>query len=126
VAVLPAVRAALFDRQRDYRTAPGLVAEGRDMGSVIFPDAALKVFLTASVEARAERRHKQLIEKGLAASMQDLLQDLRERDARDASRPVAPLQQLPDAALLDTSSMDVGEAVAFVLGLARERGLSAG
>jgi 3-phosphoshikimate 1-carboxyvinyltransferase len=126
VAALPTVRAALFDRQRDYRVAPGLVAEGRDMGSVIFPDAALKVFLTASVEARAERRHKQLIEKGLAASMQDLLQDLRERDARDASRSVAPLQQLPDAALLDTSSMDVEEAVAFVLGLARERGLSAG
>ncbi|NLF54150.1 MAG: bifunctional 3-phosphoshikimate 1-carboxyvinyltransferase/cytidylate kinase [Thauera phenolivorans] len=123
VAVLPAVRAALFDRQRDYRAAPGLVAEGRDMGSVIFPDSALKIFLTASAEARAERRYKQLIEKGLAASMIDLLQDLRERDARDAARTVAPLQQLPDAVLLDTTSMGVAQAVAFVLDLARERGL---
>jgi len=126
VAVLPAVRAALFDRQRDYRVAPGLVAEGRDMGSVIFPDSALKIFLTASAEARAERRYKQLIEKGLAASMTDLLQDLRDRDARDAARTVAPLQQLPDAVLLDTTSMGVAQAVAFVLDLARERGLETG
>ena len=123
VAVLPAVRAALLDRQRDYRVPPGLVAEGRDMGSVIFPDSALKVFLTASAEARAERRYKQLIEKELAASMIDLLQDLRERDARDAARAVAPLQQLPDAVLLDTTSMGVAQAVAFVLDLARQRGL---
>ncbi len=93
------------------------------MGSVIFPDSALKVFLTASAEARAERRYKQLIEKELAASMIDLLQDLRERDARDAARAVAPLQQLPDAVLLDTTSMGVAQAVAFVLDLARQRGL---
>ncbi len=126
VAVLPAVRDALFDRQRDYRVGPGLVAEGRDMGSVIFPDAPVKIFLTASVEARADRRHKQLMEKGLPANMQSLLQDLRERDARDAARTVAPLQKLPDAALLDTTSMDVGAAVAFVLDLVRGRGLAAG
>lgn len=126
VAVLAAVRDALFDRQRDYRMGPGLVAEGRDMGSVIFPDAQVKVFLTASAEARAERRHKQLIEKGLAANIQSLLQDLRDRDARDAARAVAPLQRLPDAALLDTTDMDVDAAVAFVLDLVRARGLGAG
>ncbi|MBS0545966.1 MAG: bifunctional 3-phosphoshikimate 1-carboxyvinyltransferase/cytidylate kinase [Proteobacteria bacterium] len=126
VAVLPAVREALFDRQRDYRAGPGLVAEGRDMGSVIFPDAPVKIFLTASVEARAERRHKQLMEKGLPANMESLLQDLRERDARDAARTVAPLQKLPDAALLDTTSMDVDAAVAFVLDLVRGRGRAAG
>ncbi|MDI3515360.1 MAG: 3-phosphoshikimate 1-carboxyvinyltransferase [Rhodocyclaceae bacterium] len=117
VAVLPAVRAALFDRQRDYRVAPGLVAEGRDMGSVIFPDAGIKVFLTASAEARAERRYKQLMEKGLPANMQSLLKDLRERDARDAARLVAPLTKLPDAVLLDTTQRNVEQAVAFVLDL---------
>ena len=117
VAALGAVRTALFDRQRDYRMAPGLVAEGRDMGSVIFPDAGIKVFLTASAESRAERRYKQLIEKGLAANMQSLLKDLRERDARDAARTVAPLKKLPDAVLLDTTERNVEEAVAFVLDL---------
>ncbi len=115
VAVLPAVRAALLDRQHDYRRAPGLVAEGRDMGSVVFPDAEHKFFLTASAEARADRRYKQLKEKGLAANMESLLEDLRDRDARDAARPVAPLKQLPDATLLDTTEMGVGEAVSFVL-----------
>ena len=117
VAVLAAVRSALFDRQRDYRVAPGLVAEGRDMGSVIFPDAGMKVFLTASAESRAERRYKQLIEKGLAANMRSLLKDLRERDARDAARTVAPLMKLPDAVLLDTTERNVDQAVAFVLDL---------
>jgi 3-phosphoshikimate 1-carboxyvinyltransferase len=117
VAVLAAVRSALFDRQRDYRVAPGLVAEGRDMGSVIFPDAGIKVFLTASAESRAERRYKQLIEKGLAANMRSLLKDLRERDARDAARTVAPLMKLPDAVLLDTTERNVDQAVVFVLDL---------
>ncbi|MDX5411106.1 MAG: bifunctional 3-phosphoshikimate 1-carboxyvinyltransferase/cytidylate kinase [Thauera sp.] len=117
VAALAAVRAALFDRQRDYRAAPGLIAEGRDMGSVIFPDAGTKVFLTASAEARAGRRYKQLMEKGLPANMESLLKDLQERDARDAARPVAPLVKLPDAALLDTTERNVDEAVAFVLDL---------
>ncbi|MBR0566189.1 bifunctional 3-phosphoshikimate 1-carboxyvinyltransferase/cytidylate kinase [Azoarcus sp. L1K30] len=126
VAVLPAVRAALFGRQRDFRKGPGLVAEGRDMGSAIFPDAEVKVFLTASAEARAERRYKQLIEKGLPAKLESLMQDLRERDARDAARAVAPLQQQPDAVLLDTTSMDVDAAVAFVLDLVRGRGLAPG
>lgn len=126
VAVLPAVRSALFGRQRDFRKGPGLVAEGRDMGSTIFPDAQIKVFLTASAEARAQRRYKQLIEKGLPAKLESLMQDLRERDARDAARSVAPLQQQPDAVLLDTTSMDVDAAVAFVLDLVRDRGLAAG
>jgi 3-phosphoshikimate 1-carboxyvinyltransferase len=126
VAVLPAVRDALFGRQRDFRQGPGLVAEGRDMGSTIFPDAQVKVFLTASAEARAARRYKQLIEKGLPAKLESLMQDLRERDARDAARSVAPLQQQPDAALLDTTSMDVDAAVAFVLDLVRGRGLAPG
>jgi cytidylate kinase len=120
-AAIPAVREALLDRQRAFREAPGLIAEGRDMGSVVFPDAALKVFLTASAEARAERRHKQLINKGIPANIQTLLRDLQERDARDAERPVAPLRQLPDARLLDTTRMTVEEAVARVLGWYRER-----
>ncbi|KON80824.1 bifunctional 3-phosphoshikimate 1-carboxyvinyltransferase/cytidylate kinase [Azoarcus sp. PA01] len=115
VAALPAVRAALLDRQRDYRRAPGLVAEGRDMGSVVFPDATLKIFLTATVEARAQRRYKQLMEKGMGASMESLLKDLHERDARDAARTVAPLKKLPDAVLLDTTEIDVEQAVGFVL-----------
>lgn len=118
VAVLPAVREALFWRQRGYRRGPGLVAEGRDIGSVIFPDAPVKVFLTASVEARAERRYKQLIDKGMTAKMLDLLSDLRERDARDSQRAVAPLRRNEDAALLDTSEMTVQQAVDFVIQLA--------
>jgi len=126
VAVLPAVRDALLGRQRDYRARPGLVADGRDMGSVVFPDAGLKIFLTASAEARAQRRHKQLMEKGLPANIQSLLDDLRERDARDAARAVAPLMKLPDAALLDTTELDIESAVAFVVDLVRDRGLAAG
>src|SRR5690606_14650738 len=105
VAALPAVRTALLARQRRFRQPPGLVADGRDMGSVVFTDADLKIFLTAGVEIRAERRYKQLMDKGIAASIHDLSRDLRERDARDAARPVAPLRQMPDARLLDTSEM---------------------
>ncbi len=119
VAALPAVRAALLQRQRDFRQAPGLVAEGRDMASVVFPDAPLKVFLTASAEARAERRYKQLIEKGLPANMAALLQDLRERDARDSARSVAPLKKCEEAELLDTTDMDVDSAVAAILAWAK-------
>jgi 3-phosphoshikimate 1-carboxyvinyltransferase len=119
VAAIPAVRAALLERQRRFRQAPGLVADGRDMGSVVFPDAALKVFLTASAEARAARRHKQLMEKGISVSIDTLLRDLRERDARDAERAVAPLRATPDAKLLDTTSLTVDEAVERVAGWAR-------
>lgn len=115
VAVYGGVRSALLDRQRAFRQAPGLVADGRDMGSVVFPDAQLKVFLTASVEVRAERRYKQLIGKGLSANLESLSQDLRERDERDSRRAHAPLVQLPDAIALDTSSMSVDAAVRFVL-----------
>jgi 3-phosphoshikimate 1-carboxyvinyltransferase len=121
VAALPAVRAALLERQRDYRQLPGLVADGRDMGSVVFRQAAVKVFLTASAAARAERRYKQLMEKGMPANMPTLLQDLQERDARDAARSVAPLKQCADAALVDTTPMGIDEAVAAVLDLVRRR-----
>jgi 3-phosphoshikimate 1-carboxyvinyltransferase len=115
VAALPAVRAALLFRQRVFRRAPGLVSDGRDMATVVFPDATTKVFLTASVEVRAERRHKQLIEKGITANILPLLQDLRERDERDSQRSVAPLQQSPDAELLDTTSLSIEKAVAQVM-----------
>jgi len=123
VAALPAVRTALLARQRRFRQPPGLVADGRDMGSVVFTDADLKIFLTAGVEIRAERRYKQLMDKGIAASIHDLSRDLRERDARDAARPVAPLRQMPDARLLDTSEMSVDEAVEQVLAWCRELNL---
>ncbi|MBI4741655.1 MAG: bifunctional 3-phosphoshikimate 1-carboxyvinyltransferase/cytidylate kinase [Betaproteobacteria bacterium] len=120
VAALPAVRAALLFRQRAFRRAPGLVADGRDMASVVFPDAATKVFLTASVKIRAERRYKQLIEKGIAASIAPLLLDLRERDERDSRRCVAPLQQSEGAELLDTTDLSIETAVARVLGWAKK------
>ena len=116
VAAMPTVRQALLSRQRTFRRAPGLVAEGRDMGSVVFPDAALKVFLTASPEARAERRYKQLKDKGIAATLAALLRDLRERDARDATRSAAPLKQSPGARSLDTTSMSAEQAAALVAG----------
>lgn len=115
VAALPAVRNALLERQRAFRQPPGLVADGRDMGSVVFPDAKLKIFLTASAAVRAERRHKQLKEKGIVATLDALLRDLNERDARDQARNVAPLQQGPDARLLDTTSLSIAEAVEQVL-----------
>jgi cytidylate kinase len=115
IATLPSVRQALVNLQHGFRRPPGLVADGRDMGTVIFPDAPLKVFLTASVEARAERRYKQLIEKGFPANMDDLLQDLRERDARDTQRAVAPLKPAEGAHLLDTSHMGIEPAVKQVL-----------
>ncbi len=120
VAALPAVREALLFRQRLFRRAPGLVGDGRDMGSVVFPDARTKVFLTASVEIRAERRYKQLIGKGIEATISPILQDLRERDERDSQRSVAPLRQSDDAELLDTSALTIEEAVAKVLGWAEK------
>jgi len=119
IAAFPAVRASLLDRQRAYQRFPGLVADGRDMGSVVFPDAPVKVFLTATTEARAERRYKQLINKGMPANMrpllQDIVKDLEERDARDAARPVAPLKHYPDADLVDTTRLNIEQAVAAVL-----------
>ena len=115
VAALPAVRAALLFRQRVFNKLPGLVGDGRDMGSVIFPRATLKVFLTASAEARAERRYKQLIEKGFSANLADLLADLKQRDERDSQRSVAPLRQEADARLLDTTALTIEQAVNQVL-----------
>ncbi|MEX3606352.1 MAG: (d)CMP kinase [Burkholderia sp.] len=120
IAVHGGVRAALVARQRAFRKTPGLVADGRDMGTVIFPDAGLKVFLTASVEARTVRRHKQLMQKGFSASIEELLQDLRERDARDSNRAAAPLKPAEDAKLLDTSSLTIEQAVEQVLVWCRE------
>jgi 3-phosphoshikimate 1-carboxyvinyltransferase len=115
VAAVPQVRQALMQRQRAFRRPPGLVAEGRDMGSVVFPDADLKVFLTASAEARAERRHKQLIDKGLHATLATLLRDIEQRDARDMGRSVAPLQKSADAQVLDTTGLSVEQATDRVL-----------
>lgn len=115
VAVHPEVRAALLEMQRAARRPPGLVADGRDMGTVVFPAAALKVFLTASVEARAQRRYKQLIDKGLAANIATLLADLRARDERDSSRAASPLAPAEDAHQLDSSNLTVDEVVATVL-----------
>ena len=115
VAVHPEVRAALLGRQRAFRRRPGLVADGRDMGTVVFPDARLKVFLTASPEERAGRRYKQLIEKGISSTIDSLLRDIRERDARDADRAVAPLAPATDGVILDTTGMTIAAAVHFVL-----------
>jgi cytidylate kinase len=115
IATHPEVRQALVGVQHDFRLIPGLVADGRDMASVIFPDAALKVFLTATAEARAERRHKQLIAKGISAKLENLLQDLQERDARDSSRGSAPLVVADGAKVLETSELSVDQAVNTVL-----------
>jgi 3-phosphoshikimate 1-carboxyvinyltransferase len=115
VAALPQVRAALLDKQKAFRQAPGLVADGRDMASVVFPDAVTKIFLTASAEARADRRYKQLMEKGNSVNIVDLLQEIRLRDERDSQRSVAPLQQAPGASLLDTTKLNIEQAVQEVL-----------
>lgn len=115
IAAIPTVRQALFGLQLSFRQHPGLVADGRDMGTVIFPHAGLKVFLTASVEARAQRRYKQLIDKGFSANIEDLSKDLTERDARDSNRSSAPLKAAEGAYLLDTSAMTADQAVEQVL-----------
>lgn len=125
VAAWPEVRAALLERQRSFRAPPGLVADGRDMGTVVFPDAALKVFLDADVAIRAERRHKQLIEKGISVNITDLLEDLRLRDLRDRGRAHAPLVAAHDAVIVDSSRLGVESVVQQVLGLCRARGLAA-
>jgi cytidylate kinase len=120
VAKLPQVRAALLERQRAFRRSPGLVADGRDMGTVVFPDALLKVFLTASVQVRAQRRYKQLIDKGNHANLAALSRDLEERDQRDAARAVAPLKPAADAVSIDSSDLTVDEVVGRVLKKYRE------
>jgi cytidylate kinase len=115
VAAFPGVRQALLERQRAFRLPPGLVADGRDMGTVVFPDAPLKVFLVADVVARAQRRCKQLIEKGISANLDDLLRDMRERDARDMGRTTAPLAPAADAHVLDSSDLTIAETVQAIL-----------
>ena len=115
VARMPTVRQALLKRQRTFREPPGLVADGRDMGTIVFPDAALKVFLTASAEVRAERRYKQLIDKGIPANLRSLSRDLAERDERDAKRSVAPLVPAPDSQVLDSSALSIEQVVERIL-----------
>ena len=119
VAAMPSVRAALLERQRAYATPPGLVADGRDMGTVVFPAAGLKVFLTASAEERARRRYNQLKEKGLAANLAGLSQEILERDRRDSARSVAPLRPAADAVVIDSTGVAVDDVVDRILALAR-------
>ena len=117
IAAIPAVRAALSERQRRFRQAPGLVADGRDMGTVIFPDAKLKIFLTASAEIRAERRYKQLKEKGESVNLTRLFREIKARDSRDQSRSIAPLRPAEDAVIIDSTGLDIEEVFEKVLSL---------
>ena len=120
IAALPAVRAALLGRQRDFAVAPGLVADGRDMGTTVFPGAKLKIFMTASAEARAERRYKQLMNKGFSASLPALVADLKARDEQDSQRRVSPLVPAADAILLDTTTMSIDDVTNQVLTQAKQ------
>lgn len=123
VAALPAVRQALLARQQAFREMPGLVADGRDMGTVVFPDAQLKIFLTASPEIRAERRYRQLLEKGETASLAGLLDEINARDERDMNRSIAPLRPAEDAILIDSSHMSIENVLETVQAEARKRNL---
>lgn len=123
VASIPAVREALLGRQRNFLGAPGLIADGRDMGTVVFPDAQLKIFLTASAEERAKRRYKQLKDKGLSVNLADLLQEISERDKRDTQRAVSPLVPAKDAVQVETSNSSIDEVFNRVLELVEEKGL---
>ena len=123
VAAIPAVRDALLNRQREFAQAPGLIADGRDMGTVVFPGAQLKVYLDASVEERANRRYKQLINKGLDASLEVILIDLKKRDERDMQRAVAPLKPADQALVLDSTSLSIAQVLETVLEEARHKGL---
>lgn len=124
VAAIPEVRSALLARQRDFRKPPGLVADGRDMGTVVFPGAALKIFLTASAEERARRRLLQLQEAGVDASLPSLLKEIQARDARDTQRAVAPLKPADDAVELDTTELTIPDVVDHILRLLEDRGLA--
>ncbi|MCS5581731.1 MAG: (d)CMP kinase [Gammaproteobacteria bacterium] len=121
IGAIPAAREALYERQLAFRKAPGLVADGRDMGTVVFQDAIIKIYLTARPEERAQRRYKQLIDKGIDASLADLLRDLKERDARDSERPISPLKPAKDAVVLDTTDLHIDQVVEKVLDLVSER-----
>jgi cytidylate kinase len=126
VGAVPEVRAALLERQRGFARAPGLIADGRDMGSVVFPESALKVFLTAAPEERAERRYKQLREKGIDVSLATLSREIVERDQRDANRPIAPLRPAADARVLDSTGLTAEQVIETVLRWVDEAGLTAG
>lgn len=121
VAALPTVRTALLQRQRDFRQPPGLIADGRDMGTVVFPDADLKLFLTADAQERAQRRYNQLIEKGMSANLDNLVKEIAERDTRDAQRATAPLSAATDAEVLDTTRLGIAEVCQWALALAQQR-----
>ncbi|MGH8509835.1 MAG: (d)CMP kinase [Gammaproteobacteria bacterium] len=124
IAALPAVRAALLAQQRSFRQPPGLVADGRDMGTVVFPDAGLKIYLSASREERAERRYKQLKDQGVNVNLHDLLEGIAERDARDSERGASPLRTAPDAVIIDTTRLDLGavfERVIYLLDMCDRR-----
>jgi cytidylate kinase len=121
VAAIPELREVLLQRQHDFRRPPGLVADGRDMGTVVFPDAGLKIYLTASPEERAQRRYKQLINKGVSVNLRALLQDIASRDERDANRAVSPLRPAQDAVVIDTTTLTNEQVLDKVLGLVRER-----
>jgi cytidylate kinase len=121
VAAIPELRQVLLQRQRDFRRAPGLIADGRDMGTVVFPDAGLKIFLTASPEERAQRRYKQLINKGVSVNLRALLQDIASRDERDANRTVSPLRPAQDAVVIDTTTLTIEQVLDTVLEKVRER-----
>ena len=123
VAALPAVRAALLQRQRDFREAPGVIADGRDMGTVVFTDAPVKIFLTASAEERGRRRYEQLRQKGFNASLPALIEDIRARDERDSTRAVAPLRPAEDALLIDSTSRSIDEVCELVMNQVRNLGL---
>ena len=123
VAALPAVRAALLQRQRDFRLTPGLIADGRDMGTVVFPSAEVKVFLTASAEERGRRRYEQLLDKGFNASLPALIEDIRARDDRDSNRAVAPLKPADDAITIDSTELTIDQVCEHVADLVRKAGL---
>ncbi len=121
VAAMPAVREALLQRQRDFRQAPGLVADGRDMGTTIFPDAGAKIYLTASAEERAQRRYKQLKDKGISGNLAALLKDINERDERDSQRTASPLKPAEDAVIIDTSNLSIEQVVEQVLAICEQK-----
>ena len=121
LGTIPAVRTALHEQQLAFRKEPGLVADGRDMGTVVFPDALVKIYLTARLEERVQRRYKQLIDKGIDATLPLLLRDLKERDAKDSERPISPLKPAKDAVVLDTTVLQVDQVVQLVMSIVRDR-----
>ena len=121
LGTIPAVRTALHEQQLAFRKEPGLVADGRDMGTVVFPDALVKIYLTARLEERVQRRYRQLIDKGIDATLPLLLRDLKERDAKDSERPISPLKPAKDAVVLDTTDLQVDQVVRLVMSIVRDR-----